>query len=336
MNDDLIVLLIFHTKLLAEMLVKCKLVEFDKWLFLEEVQDQFLPYKSYQRNQTKLLTGPLKSQQTWVNGHGLFIWSSRISVDKAVHFHTETIGQAISILIFQPLNESMAFAYESCLDGQANNRKFSSLHYLNRNKECDFLFISLSKSFFKNLIERDERLRLDFLKRQSLENSKSSSQYFADSAFQNISRELSNMISSDTLDRNLLDELLINIFHENYQNIEVANSHGLEVASQIDINKLEKAKRVLEGNIMHPPTQKELAEEVLMSESKLRKDFKKYYGITIHDFLTQIRMQKARIYLLVDQLTVYEVASLTGYGHQNNFSYAFRKFFGYPPRDLKV
>jgi AraC-like DNA-binding protein len=87
---------------------------------------------------------------------------------------------------------------------------------------------------------------------------------------------------------------------------------------------------------MHPPTQKELAEEVLMSESKLRKDFKKYYGITIHDFLTQIRMQKARIYLLVDQLTVYEVASLTGYGHQNNFSYAFRKFFGYPPRDLKV
>ena len=113
MNDDLIVLLIFHTKLLAEMLVKCKLVEFDKWLFLEEVQDQFLPYKSYQRNQTKLSTGPLKSQQTWVNGHGIFIWSSRISVDKAVHFHTETIGQAISILIFQPLNESMAFAYES-------------------------------------------------------------------------------------------------------------------------------------------------------------------------------------------------------------------------------
>jgi transcriptional regulator GlxA family with amidase domain len=196
--------------------------------------------------------------------------------------------------------------------------------------------MSLSKSFFKNLIERDEKLRLDFLKRQSLENSISTSQCFADSSFQNIYRELSNMISSETLDRNHLDELLIKIFHENYQNIEVANSHELELASQIDINKLEKAKRVLEGNIMHPPTQKELAEEVLMSESKLRKDFKKYYGITIHDFLTQIRMQKARIYLLVDQLTVYEVASLTGYGHQNNFSYAFRKFFGYPPRDLKV
>ena len=122
----------------------------------------------------------------------------------------------LSILIFQPHNESMAFAFESCLDGHAINRKFSSLHYLNRNKECDFLFISLSKSFFKNLIERDEKLRLDFLKRESLENSKSTSQYFADSAFQNISRELSNMISSDTLDRNLLDELLINIFHENF------------------------------------------------------------------------------------------------------------------------
>jgi AraC-like DNA-binding protein len=35
-------------------------------------------------------------------------------------------------------------------------------------------------------------------------------------------------------------------------------------------------------------------------------------------------------------MTVYEVALLTGYGHQNNFSSVFKKYYGISPGELKM
>jgi len=320
------------------MLIKSKIIELNKWMFLEEIQDQYLPYQSFDRNQLELNSGPIKITNNQIKGNGLFIWYGRMSFESAVHFHTETIGEAISIQLFSSSNENMLFSYDSYKENQCNRRSFSSLQHLDKNDECDFLIVVLSRHYFKNLLERNEKLRINFLQSQSFEKDGlgANSNYLANSEFQHIIKVLIDFVSRDVIDRNLLDEILINLFQENYKNLGIVYNNIPDSASQIDISKLEKAKQILEENISNPPTQKELAEEVFMSESKLRKDFKQHYGITIHDFLTQIRMQKARIYLLIDQLTVYEVASLTGYGHQNNFSYAFKKFFGYSPSDLKA
>lgn len=101
-------------------------------------------------------------------------------------------------------------------------------------------------------------------------------------------------------------------------------NNSISLFNDDDIERLELARQILEQRIANPPTQKELATEVLMSESKLRKDFKEYFSVTIHDYLTRLRMEKARSYLLEERLSVYEVALLTGFGHQNNFSSAFK------------
>lgn len=73
-----------------------------------------------------------------------------------------------------------------------------------------------------------------------------------------------------------------------------------------------------------------------MSESKLRKDFKEYFSVTLHDYLIRIRMEKARILLLEEKISVYGVAIHIGYGHQNNFSSAFKKYYGISPVELKT
>jgi len=86
----------------------------------------------------------------------------------------------------------------------------------------------------------------------------------------------------------------------------------------------------------NPPNQKDLAQEVFMSESKLRKDFKEYFSVTLHDYLIRIRMEKARILLLEEKISVYGVAIHIGYGHQNNFSSAFKKYYGISPVELKT
>src|SRR5690606_8553463 len=102
-----------------------------------------------------------------------------------------------------------------------------------------------------------------------------------------------------------------------------------------DVVKLLKARAILDERYAQAPTQKTLAEEIGMSESKLRQSFKDYFSITIYDYLTRVRMEKARSLLLDEGKSIAEVANATGYNHQQNFSAAFKKYFGIAPSDIR-
>lgn len=62
--------------------------------------------------------------------------------------------------------------------------------------------------------------------------------------------------------------------------------------------------------------------------------FKKEFGITIHDFIIQYKMQRAVEFLKTGH-SVEEVSILVGFGEYTNFSRAFKKFYGYSPSKYK-
>lgn len=78
----------------------------------------------------------------------------------------------------------------------------------------------------------------------------------------------------------------------------------------------------------------QLADELHISENRLYKDFKSYFGITFSEFLEQVRIRNA-CRLLREGCPVKEVAQQTGYGSDYSFRRAFKRVMGTTPSNLK-
>ncbi|MEE1239922.1 MAG: helix-turn-helix transcriptional regulator [Acutalibacteraceae bacterium] len=74
----------------------------------------------------------------------------------------------------------------------------------------------------------------------------------------------------------------------------------------------------------------DISKECNISQVYLRKLFIKYRNITPYQFLLNLRMKKAKIYLN-EGYSVSEVAQTVGYSDVYQFSRAYKKHFGYPP-----
>ncbi len=74
-----------------------------------------------------------------------------------------------------------------------------------------------------------------------------------------------------------------------------------------------------------------LASELHVSTSYISKEFKRIKGKTVIEFLTDIRMDKAKELLKTTNLKVFEISMQVGYEDANYFSYNFRKHIGTSP-----
>lgn len=105
--------------------------------------------------------------------------------------------------------------------------------------------------------------------------------------------------------------------------------------SRNDIESAQKIEGILtDDEVIIPPTIKELAREVAMSESKLKKVFKTVYGLPVYEYFQRHRMQKARIMLLSGNYSIKDVGYTLGYSNLSNFTLAFKKEFGKLPSEV--
>ena len=97
-------------------------------------------------------------------------------------------------------------------------------------------------------------------------------------------------------------------------------------------SKIKEAKRILTERLQEPPTIAELAEEVGISEYKLKAGFKEVYGNTVGGFLLEYKLNTAKALLDKGHLQVSEVAYALGYGNPSHFITAFKKRFNITPK----
>ena len=76
-----------------------------------------------------------------------------------------------------------------------------------------------------------------------------------------------------------------------------------------------------------------LAREYAVSESKLSRDFKRAYGVSIHACVIEARLVEAARLLSSGRMSVAEVAERVGYAKHSQFSEAFRRRFGVLPKE---
>ena len=101
---------------------------------------------------------------------------------------------------------------------------------------------------------------------------------------------------------------------------------------QGNVKKVKLAKEIILEKMVEPPTIKELAKEVEMSEYQLKLGFKNIYGNTIYGYLNDFKMNRGRKMLDSGEYKVQDTAFELGYTNPSHFIAAFKKKFGITPK----
>lgn len=95
---------------------------------------------------------------------------------------------------------------------------------------------------------------------------------------------------------------------------------------------MENIKAYLTAHFQRPPTIPELAELFMVDEKKLKETFKYIYGTTVHKHVTQLRMEKAKMFIK-ENYNVTEISLLLGYQSVSHFIKVFKSYYGVTPND---
>lgn len=98
--------------------------------------------------------------------------------------------------------------------------------------------------------------------------------------------------------------------------------------------KMEQAKALLLRDLGKAPTISGLASELGMSESSLKRAFRKSFGMSIYAYFQSHRLRQAKKLLSQGEMNVTEVAFSVGFSNHSHFSRAFKRQFGIPPKNM--
>jgi AraC-like DNA-binding protein len=109
---------------------------------------------------------------------------------------------------------------------------------------------------------------------------------------------------------------------------------GLKVSAR-DVSRLHEARDLLMDHFPRPPSIPDLARRIGINQTKLKASFKAVFGLTIYDFIQKCRMERASELVSNSQLSIAEVAYAVGFEYPANFTHAYKRYYGYLPRQVR-
>jgi AraC-like DNA-binding protein len=73
-----------------------------------------------------------------------------------------------------------------------------------------------------------------------------------------------------------------------------------------------------------------------INQNKIRKEFKAQYHMTVTDYISELRMLKAKKMIIDKEIMIKEIAIECGYEYVQNFTRAFKKKFGVSPEKMRT
>lgn len=107
--------------------------------------------------------------------------------------------------------------------------------------------------------------------------------------------------------------------------IILKDSKSEEIYAPLENRVIQKAIKYMENNIREHITLKDIADYVSFSPVYFHNAFKSYMSRTPGAYLTEIRIKKAKEYLLTTDLSLEEIALRCGFKSHSYFAYCFKK-----------
>ncbi|WP_078378840.1 response regulator transcription factor [Sutcliffiella halmapala] len=115
----------------------------------------------------------------------------------------------------------------------------------------------------------------------------------------------------------------------------VASGEPGLLSSQNELNSMQQIEEYLRTNYQQEITLQEIADRFYLSREHISRKFKQQYHETITDYITRIRMEKAKELLAKPHVKIYEVAYHVGYQNEKYFSKVFKKFTRQTPNEYR-
>ncbi|HYJ38363.1 MAG TPA: AraC family transcriptional regulator [Chitinophagaceae bacterium] len=144
--------------------------------------------------------------------------------------------------------------------------------------------------------------------------------------------DISTMLGQLILQNRAL--LLVEKFLHNFFLQWFPDSKNVRI-NKSDMERLAMIEDLLSSESDNFPTIEKLSKMAMMSSTKLKKRFKEVYGMKLYEYFNHNRLQKARNMLETGEASVKEAAIEIGFANLSNFSKAFKKEFGFLPKQLK-
>ena len=146
-----------------------------------------------------------------------------------------------------------------------------------------------------------------------------------------ISRLLhSNRILVSTVSIAMQDALLVNPL--------LLNVNASETRSSIAPNSrlVKKLYDFILENLNSPlPTLRALSTQFGTNENKLKDGFRHFFKTSIYQFYNDERLKRAHLLIQQSNLSLQEIAYMSGFNLYSNFSKSFKKRFGYAPNTVR-
>lgn len=98
--------------------------------------------------------------------------------------------------------------------------------------------------------------------------------------------------------------------------------------------KLLEARRIIDADIANAPTLAQLSRHVCLNEYKLKTGFKKMFGLPVHAYVINRRLESAFHLLQKGETSVTEAAHQVGYMELGRFAGTFKKKYGLTPSEM--
>ena len=102
------------------------------------------------------------------------------------------------------------------------------------------------------------------------------------------------------------------------------------------VTQIRPAINYIDANYDKPIALAEIAKASHLSVSRLAHIFKEQMGITIIDYLTSVRIERAKQLLLATEQNCTEICFQIGYNNQSYFTRTFKELVGMTPRQFRV
>ncbi|MBD0380101.1 response regulator transcription factor [Paenibacillus sedimenti] len=111
----------------------------------------------------------------------------------------------------------------------------------------------------------------------------------------------------------------------------IANLHGEEPAPQY----IQTVKKYIEKHYMDDICLKTVSDTVFLNPWYFSTQFKKYMNMTFSEYLNQVRVRMAKLFLKQRDLKVYQVAEMVGFQDAAYFSTVFKNLENMSPKDYQ-
>ncbi len=94
---------------------------------------------------------------------------------------------------------------------------------------------------------------------------------------------------------------------------------------------LDAVKKRLEEHYSQPINEDAIARQAGVSVSKLQHDFPLFFGTSLQEYQTEMRINSAKNLLLDSNHSIKRIAREVGYKNGESFAHSFKKITGLPP-----